>query len=192
MTTGYSSEVPARMLSKSSLASLICGILGCIPFVTGALALVLGIVGIVRTGRPEKSGRWMAVTGLILGVISLAAWSSIGLASGGIWAMIRATAAPRIAAHTFLHNVSVSDDAAAKAQLVDISDEEYEAFAEKFREQGTFTSATFYSTDITNDKAHLSGSAHFDKGGAQSTAGVRVDLRNVGAQWKITAATVSP
>ena len=47
-----------------SVAALVCGCLLLFP-----LAVVLGVVGVVRTSRPERSGRGLAVAGLVLGVL---------------------------------------------------------------------------------------------------------------------------
>jgi len=81
--------VPVRSLSKSSLFSLIFGILSCVPF-SGVLAVLLGIVGFVRTANPLKSGRWMAVVGTLLGLIGSVVWIISG---GAIIAAVFATAA---------------------------------------------------------------------------------------------------
>ena len=86
---------PARKLSLASLFSLIFGILGCIPFIGGALAVLLGIIGFVRTANPMRWGRWMAIVGLILGIMSLAGWTLFG---GAAYAMWKGTEGPRIAA----------------------------------------------------------------------------------------------
>jgi hypothetical protein len=71
---GAYGQPPART-SGSSIASLVLGILGCIPLITGLLAIVLGLVGISATRKPGVSGRGMAIAGLILGIISVLGWS---------------------------------------------------------------------------------------------------------------------
>ena len=65
---------PAPSMSAAALTSLICGLLGCVPFVTGLIALITGIVGINATKNPMKTGRGMAIAGLILGLISIVGW----------------------------------------------------------------------------------------------------------------------
>jgi hypothetical protein len=60
--------------SGAAVASLICGLLFCIPFVTGLLAFILGLVGISSTKNPNVRGRGMAIAGLILGLLSLLGW----------------------------------------------------------------------------------------------------------------------
>ena len=59
----------SNRLSRAALWSLICGILFFIPL-TALLAIVLGIVGIVKTSRLR--GRGLAISGLILGCLGLA------------------------------------------------------------------------------------------------------------------------
>ncbi len=62
--------------SGMAVAALICGILGfCMPFLF-IVAIVLGIVGIVVTGKAPlyKSGKGMAITGVILGAVAAMFW----------------------------------------------------------------------------------------------------------------------
>jgi hypothetical protein len=65
------------------VVSLICGLLFCIPVLTGLIAVITGLVGIKSTGKPNVTGRGMAITGLILGLLALIAWPLIGLAMYG-------------------------------------------------------------------------------------------------------------
>ncbi len=62
-----------------SVASFVTGLICCF----GLPAVVLGIVGILRTKDGERKGRWMAITGLVLGVVGAIAWVliAIGIAS---------------------------------------------------------------------------------------------------------------
>src|SRR3954464_9440241 len=122
---------PSR-LSKSSLTSFVLGILGCIPFIAGALAVAFGIAGLMRTGKPGVTGRWMAVVGLILGLISLGGWT---LGFGGVYAIWKGTEGPRVATHDFIQNISNGNDAAARAKSIGMDDEEFKSFAEFVRKQ---------------------------------------------------------
>jgi len=47
------------------IASIFLASIGIIPI----FAIILGIIGLNRTKDKENSGRWMAVTGLILGIL---------------------------------------------------------------------------------------------------------------------------
>ena len=57
------------------------GVLGCVPFVTGLLAVVLAVVGMRKTRNPAVRGRGLAIAGLVLGLVSLAGWGAL---AGGL------------------------------------------------------------------------------------------------------------
>ncbi len=61
---------PPQGTSGVAIASLVCGILFCIP-VTALAALVCGIVGINQTGPGRKRGRGLAIAGTVLGGVGL-------------------------------------------------------------------------------------------------------------------------
>src|SRR5688572_3425857 len=58
-----------------AVTSLVCGIAGIIPFLPSLLALMFGMVGLNRAKQLGGTGRGMAVSGLILGVLGLALWT---------------------------------------------------------------------------------------------------------------------
>jgi hypothetical protein len=62
-----------------SIAAFVLSLLCCSP-----VALVLGIVGIVRTKGGQRKGRWAAITGLILSIIGLIA-GAVVIAIGGVF-----------------------------------------------------------------------------------------------------------
>src|SRR5271156_6556428 len=70
---GYSMPASTRT-SGAAITSLVCGLLGCVPFVTGLVAVITGIIGISATGNPAVRGRGMAIAGLILGLLSIGGW----------------------------------------------------------------------------------------------------------------------
>src|SRR6266550_1464930 len=74
---GYSMP-PQRKASGAAIAALIFGILGCVPLITGLIAIVCGFIGIRTTRDPRYSGRGMAVAGLILGLLSVVIWGVVG------------------------------------------------------------------------------------------------------------------
>jgi hypothetical protein len=71
-------EATAPKTDGVSIAALVTGLLCCAP-----VNIILGIIGIRRTGDNKRKGRWMAVTGLVLGVLSVLVW--VGLVVGGVW-----------------------------------------------------------------------------------------------------------
>ena len=47
-------------------------------FLPNILAILFGIVGIIKTGNPSIGGRGMAIAGLILGIIFFIIWLAVG------------------------------------------------------------------------------------------------------------------
>ncbi len=66
---------PASRANGWAIASLSSGLLGCVPYVTGVAAVILGIIGLKRAADPRyASGRGMATGGVVLGALSLVFW----------------------------------------------------------------------------------------------------------------------
>jgi hypothetical protein len=61
--------VAARPYDGLSIAALVCSLSCC----AAPVGIGLGIAGIVRTGGGRRSGRWAAVTGLVVGIVVLLA-----------------------------------------------------------------------------------------------------------------------
>ncbi len=79
------SPYPVPMAWRTSglaITSLVCGLLLCIPGLSGLLAIIFGITGISATKNPAVRGRGMAVAGLILGFVNFGLW---GLGGIGWW-----------------------------------------------------------------------------------------------------------
>lgn len=119
---------PQRESNVAAIISLICGILGCVPILTGLLAIILGVVGLRKASKPNVGGKGMAIAGLILGVISVGAWSLFG---GGMYKLWAYGEPARQAARQFAVDLGAGnvDAAAAKVtpsikreQLVAVSD----------------------------------------------------------------------
>ncbi len=60
-----------KFLSELCVISFLMGILGILlpPFST--LAIIFGIAGLMHTRRVETTGRWMAIVGIVLGIIGI-------------------------------------------------------------------------------------------------------------------------
>lgn len=65
-----------KRFDKYALYSFICGIAGLVlimffGFIFSLLAIILGIIGILNINKDPNSlkGKWMAITGIILGII---------------------------------------------------------------------------------------------------------------------------
>src|SRR3954466_4493019 len=110
---GYSMP-PQRKTSGAAIAALIFGILGCVPLITGLIAIVCGFIGIRTTRDPRYSGRGMAVAGLILGLLSVVIWGVVGGTAGmGGWMAYRYTKPAREAAKQFASDLSAGNVDAA-------------------------------------------------------------------------------
>jgi prepilin-type processing-associated H-X9-DG protein len=59
-----------RQRNSLAVASLVCGVLGFIPFVS-ILAIVFGIVGLIKSRSPRIGGRRLAFAGTVLGCIGM-------------------------------------------------------------------------------------------------------------------------
>jgi Domain of unknown function (DUF4190) len=120
--------------SAAAVASLVMGLLGCLPFVTGILAIITGIIGIAVTGRPDVRGRGVAVAGLILGIVSLLSWTGIGV---GAWRWWVITAPQRNVARQFVSDLSHGNTSAAAAQSTTrVTDAQLDAAAQKAKSWG--------------------------------------------------------
>ena len=75
-----------KRTSGISIAAMVCGILGIIPyigFVLGLLGIIFGAIGINQTGKdPNLGGRGMAIAGLVCGVVFIALWVILIVAVG--------------------------------------------------------------------------------------------------------------
>lgn len=66
---------PGGSTDGVSIAALVTAVLCC----TGPVAIVLGIIGIVRTKDGKRRGRWMAMVGLVGGVLATALVAALGV-----------------------------------------------------------------------------------------------------------------
>lgn len=162
---GDAYSMPAqRKTSGAAVTSLILGILGCVPFITGLLAVIFGVVGIKATSDPRYSGRPMAVIGLILGIISLGLW---GLFGGAGYAAIAYTRPAREAARQFAADLAAGNVDAAHARTTGISREDIVKASDTVKTWGAFQDTTMPVAARSNvngvDTAHVAGVAVFAK-----------------------------
>ena len=73
---GFATIVPYR--NGAALAAYYCGVFGLIPiigFLLGPIALVLGIIGLVKKkNNPKVHGTGHAIAGIVLGIIDVPLW----------------------------------------------------------------------------------------------------------------------
>jgi hypothetical protein len=177
-----------RKLSISSLLSFICGLLFCVPF-AGGLALILGIIGFIRTANPMKKGRWMAIVGGLLGLFTLMMWVIFGGAMiATVFAAVGLTEAPRVATREFIRGLADDTPALVEKHNGGFSDEQLTMFKEYIQKQGKFDDVTFNQTSINNSTAKASGTATFASGKQRVVAA----LRKIDDEWKVTEFEMRP
>jgi hypothetical protein len=150
---------PQRRTNGAAIASLVFGILGCIPFITGLLAVVLGIVGVRKASSPQVGGKGLAIAGIILGVLSIGIWSAFG---GTIFAVFRGTAAERDTVKQFINHLAAGDAEAAMAQTDgSIPRADLDAHIAAVKSWGALTDVTSASFNYQSGVCEIAGVATF-------------------------------
>ena len=167
-----------------AIASLVCGILGCIPILTGLLAIIFGIVGLKKTRDPQVGGKGLAIVGLVLGVLSIAGW---GLMGGGMYWGYAKSQPARTVATQFATDLASQNFASAAALTDGVSAQELENAAADYKNWGNLTNTFYPSFNIQTDAAtgttcELAGVATFSTGLSKAYT---VKLRKVGDVWKV-------
>lgn len=173
-----------RETSGMAVASLVFGILGCVPFVTGLLAVIFGILGIRRTRDPRFRGTGLAIAGLILGLLSLGGWS---LFSGTLYVGYKASQPAREAAEAFIRELCLGRIDSAYGMTAEIDRQEFEAAARSLiDEYGAVRSVLlfgfYFKAGATTTECELVGMVEFEKSVAEAT----FRLIKVGDAWKVT------
>jgi hypothetical protein len=167
---GYSMP-PQRKTSGAAIAALIFGILGCVPLITGLIAIVCGFIGIRTTRDPRYSGRGMAVAGLILGLLSVLIWGVVGGTAGwGGWWAYNQTKPQREASRQLATDLSAGNVDAAMARCTSqVKREELVAAAAKMKGWGTLQDTTMpigsRQTVNSVEEAYVAGAATFSGAG---------------------------
>lgn len=160
--------VPATRTSGAAIASLICGILGCIPVITSLLAIILGFVGISATGKPGVSGRGLAIGGLILGIVGLLGWGIGGY--GMYWGVGKLQQLAGDGVKQFLQPIIEGDLSKAMTET-SMNQAEVAALREKIAEWGTLSNVKMslngMNAQNVNGQSHIvmRGTATFSKAG---------------------------
>jgi len=155
--------------SGAAIASLVCGILGCIPFVTSLLAVILGIVGIKQTSNPQRTGRGLAIGGLILGLIGILGWSSFGAI--GLWGWSKGKEMAGNTAKPFVQAIVEGDYAKASAHST-MTEEQMTALHEQIKGWGNVNTMSVSSINAeknagTPGRVTMSGKANFATAGTK-------------------------
>jgi hypothetical protein len=163
--TGYGPIPAPRRGSGAAVASLGLGLIGCVPFLTSLLAIILGIVGIRKTRDPAVGGKGLAIAGLVLGIVDLLRWSAAGVSLG--YAYLETKKASPVA-EQFLRDVCAGKVNAAVANSSGMTSAQLQANVDQLGAFGTFQGVSFNSFNINKHNGQasleLGGIATFSKG----------------------------
>jgi hypothetical protein len=144
----------AKKTNVIAVASLVTGILSCVPGMS-VFAVILGIVGLERSGKPNVGGKGMAIAGLILGIIGLAWTIGFVLVALKGRQMIAAGAPARAVARQFTVDVGRGDaDAAMRDCSPSISADKVRSTVTQAQAWGALQDTTFVSLGL-NDQNGL-------------------------------------
>jgi hypothetical protein len=153
---GYSLPAMTKT-SGAAVCSLVCGLVMCIPGITGLVAVITGIIGIAETGKPAVRGRGMAIAGLVLGIISLGLWGAVGV---GVYQVVRASGPQRIFAKSFVNDLDAGRiDACAANSTAKLSRDQIDAASKKMQAWGTLRDIRVFVLDFNPNSANFAGSA---------------------------------
>jgi hypothetical protein len=141
---GYSLP-PATRTSAAAITSLVCGLILCIPFVTGLVAVITGIVGIAVTGNPAVRGRGMAVAGLILGILNICGYC------GGVGTFVHYSQPARVFAHQYVSDLYAEKvDQCLQHSTSNLTGDQLDAAHKKMQTWGTLQDTTVWGVNFTN------------------------------------------
>lgn len=163
---------PPQQSNGWSIASLICGLLVCIPGLTSLLAVIFGIAGIKKSAQPQVGGRGLAVAGLVLGILGILGWAAFGGFGWWGWNFFKSEMLnpAKQTAGSFLTDVAAGDFAKARAAATsDMSDDEMQSLSDTLKGLGKFKEFSvsgFDAKSLGGDsvRMELSGSASFENG----------------------------
>lgn len=181
---GYGRTDGRRRSNGMAIASLVLGVLGCIPFIPGALAILFGVIGIRKSREPSVGGQGLAVAGLVLGIISVLGWSGFGALFG--YGYLESKPAGMVA-RQFLQDVCAGNINAAMTQSSGMTAAQLQANSQQMIPFGALQSvsvASFYISSRNGQTTmRLGGVAAFSNG----TKNCTFALVKTGGIYKVTA-----
>jgi hypothetical protein len=156
-----------------------------VPYVTGLLAIITGVVGLKKANDPRySSGRGLAIGGIVLGSLSLVFWLFFGTVFIGIFS---ATGQPRKLAQEFVKMTSAGAvDAAMEHASPMLDRSRVERLAVQMQEWGAYQDVTSYSSSINVaggiTTCDLKGTATF----ANEEHPFAMTLVKEGDAWKVS------
>jgi len=178
-------ELPPRRVNRAAVASLVFGILGCVPELAGLLAILFGLIGLRRARKQNIGGKGLAGAGLALGIVSVVVWS-ISIATVG-WAW-SASGPARAVTRQYLRDLSHQDIAALmNASTSVVTEAQVQALSDRFRLLGNFQDLQFTGVFL----AFPSGQPQFTLTGrawyANGEAEFKIAVVHQGDAWKVNA-----
>ncbi len=183
--TLHGSGRPQSLANRWAITSLISGLLGCVPFVAGIVAIIAGIVGLRRANDPRYGGRPLAIGGLLLGVLSVFFWLFYGTA---FFDPFLAAGEPRRVAQEFVRMASdgAIDNAIQRAAPT-LARAELERLVSQIEAWGAFQDLASHSSAITVQavisRYQFEGIATFADGEHPFT----MTLQKLDNTWKVSA-----
>jgi hypothetical protein len=187
----YAMAPTPRSTSKAAIASVVLGIILCIPLITGIPAIILGFIGIRQTRDPMVRGRGMAIAGLASGLVNVCVWSIFGVCLGVLFV---GSSAPRHAAHDWVYDLSTSQAAAARSLTsASFAPQDFSAVSTQLSSLGPLQDMTSTNVNITDTNGvtscRLDGVATF---ASQQIRAFTLTLARESGVWKVTSCTIGP
>jgi hypothetical protein len=180
----YGRSGDGRRSNGPAIASLILGLLFCVPWLTGLLAIGLGIVGIRKARDPAVSGKGLAIAGLVLGIVNVVGWTGCGGLFGDAYVQSKPA---RIVAKQFLQDINAGDINAAMGNSTGLAATELQAQSGQIAALGPLQSIDFssFNLSILNGRTtmQLGGTATFSSGTKTCT----FQLLKTGGVYKVTS-----
>jgi hypothetical protein len=181
---GYGFDGGKPRTNGLAIASLVLGILGCIPFLSGLLAILFGIMGIRKTRDSLIGGKGLAIAGLILGIISVVGWTGAGAMLGYGYSESKPAG---IVAKQFLQNVSAGNINGAMANSSGFTPAQLQTQSGQMAAYGALQSVSLSSFNMSavnwQTTMSLGGTTTFANGVKSCT----FNLVKVNGTYKVTA-----
>ncbi len=159
----------APKTNGAAIASLICGLLGCVPLLTSIAAIVLGVVGVKKSAQPGTGGKGLAIAGIVLGVIGILGWAVGGFAMYRAYDFVKAKVLEptKLASNSFITALAKGDTTTASNYTTsDFTQEKLQSLASQIQKYGEFKTVSISGFNANNSgggpiQAHVTGTANF-------------------------------
>ena len=181
---GFGYPYGPRQTNGPAVASLVLGIFGCIPFLTGLLAVVLGIIGIRKSRDPSVGGNAMALTGMSLGAVSVLGWGvAVGFIRQGFLDYKPAISTAR----QFIQDVNDGNYVSALDHSSGLTLSQLQTLNARISQFGAIQSVNLnsfnFNTYNSEQRIHLGGIITFANGQKTCT----IDLLKSDGKFKVTS-----